>query len=793
MPAFREGGIVHPIKQRGLGGDREVAPEAYERKGIPHVTSQDIRLSSLSPTAAPAAAPSAAAASSTPAATPQDRATLSGKAEPAPGYPRLRRVKTLPADVAEPGKPAYVPGQVIVKFKSGVGASDVNALAESFGFTTVRHFDIPPAMVEKFGGELYQFRLRNGDTVEKAIERLSGQADVAYAEPNYKIQLDDPQPTKWDAAGTPGKAADPDVPNDLDPRLWGINNTGQDGGKAGEDVGAAAAWHTEKGKPASQGGPLIAVIDTGLDYTHPDLAANVWTNPHEIPGNGKDDDNDGIIDDVHGANIIKKDGNPMDDNEHGTHVSGTIGAVGNNRQGIVGVNWNASIAGVKFLDANGSGSYADAVDAVLYATRIGARVTSNSWGGGGFSQALYDAFKASPALHIAAAGNEGANSDTTPSYPGGFDLPNIVSVAAMDRNGHLADFSNYGAKSVDVAAPGVDVYSLKPGNSYQTMSGTSMATPHVTGVTGLILSHDPSLTNEQVKARLINTAIKQPEFAGKMVSGGRVSAANALIDDRTPPATPSDFHIAQAGATGMTLGWTEVGDDGLQGKASAYEIRYSDKPIAADGSNWDQALPAGGYGIPSDPGTAETARVAISPDDSAKHYFFGLKVYDKLGNASGLVTAEGDSLAAAVAFKDDMEADNNNWTADKPWGKVTDAAQGKVYTDSPNGAYDSNANTSLTSKAIDLSTVQNPRLIFKEKHDTEANYDFAHVEVTADGGKTWSEVAKYDGTNDWTERNLDLGAYAGKTVQVRFRMTSDSSINKDGIYVDDVKIAGDPK
>ncbi|NDD31582.1 MAG: hypothetical protein EB084_25305, partial [Proteobacteria bacterium] len=397
-----------------------------------------------------------------------------------------------------------MPGQVLVKFAARATDHQIETLAQAQGLQTLRHFSVPASMENAFKGQLYQFSLPAGETVDEAIERLNKQPGVLYAEPNYKIHIDDPTPAAQPSAAET-RARSGNVPDDLDSRLWGLENHGQDGGTPGKDIGATEAWKTTTGKPNGEG-PLIVVIDTGIDYTHDDLKANCWTNPGEIPGNGVDDDGNGVVDDVHGANFATDSGDPLDDHGHGTHCAGTIGAVGNNGQGVVGVNWNATIASAKFLDADGSGTYADALEAVLYAEKIGARITSNSWGGPMFSQALYDAFAASNALHIVAAGNAGTDSDGNPHFPAAFDLDNIVSVAATDRNGELAGFSNYGATSVDVAAPGVDIYSLAPGNGFETMSGTSMAAPHVTGVAGLLLAHHPELTNAEVKARLMNTA-----------------------------------------------------------------------------------------------------------------------------------------------------------------------------------------------------------------------------------------------------------------------------------------------
>ncbi len=684
----------------------------------------------------------------------------------------------LSADRAEAHKPDYAPGQVLVKFQPGAEPAQIQSAAKDLGLSVIRHFEVSQAKAEEMGGELFQFAIKGDASVEEAIAKLSGRQGVVYAEPNYLIQVEDGQ------EGPPASR-----PDDLDSRLWGLKNQGQDGGTAGVDINASGAWQISTGG-SKENAPLIAVIDTGVDYNHPDLAANIWTNPGEIPGDGIDNDENGYVDDVHGANMITDSGDPMDDNRHGTHCSGTIGAVGNNGEGVVGVNWTANIAGVKFLSGTGGGTYADAIEAVLYADRIGARVTSNSWGGTGFSEALQDAFAASPALHIAAAGNSSADADRRPHYPSGFDLPNIVSVAAHDRNDRMASFSNYGATSVDVAAPGVDIFSTVPGGRYQSLSGTSMATPHVSGIVGLMLSNNPELTNEQIKERLISTAIPGEAYQGKMIANGRVSALNVLESDEVAPAAASDFYISDIGATGIEVGWTATGDDGMEGTASRYLLRMSDQPINAD--NFSQAVAVPATPAPGQPGTEESVRVSVLPSAQGEKVFFGLQVLDNMGNASPLATGAAKTKNAAVAFFDDLESDNENWSTDGAWGKVEVEGRGHVYTDSPEGAYPPSSDSALTSRAFDLSTVGSPVLQFKIKHDTERNFDKVFLEISNDG-ENWNELAAYHGLTDWREKAVDLSAYENQTVQVRFRLTSDRSIQKDGVYIDDIQVAGDPK
>ena len=271
--------------------------------------------------------------------------------------------------------------------------------------------------------------------------------------------------------------------------LWGMTK-----------IDAQDAWGISTGSKSV----VVAVIDTGVDYTHPDLAANIWTNPNA----GKD----GFVGDVHGYNFVANTGDCMDDNGHGTHVSGTIAAVGNNGLGVAGVNWSTSIMALKFLNSQGQGYLSDAVRAINYATMerttygVNVRVMNASWGGGSFSAAMQTAIQAAGnagILFVAAAGNSASNNDVTPQYPANYRLPNVISVAASDQNDNLAYFSCYGATTVDIAAPGVSIYSTLPGNRYGALSGTSMATPQVSGVAALAWAVDPTATVADVRNAIL--------------------------------------------------------------------------------------------------------------------------------------------------------------------------------------------------------------------------------------------------------------------------------------------------
>ena len=293
------------------------------------------------------------------------------------------------------------------------------------------------------------------------------------------------------------KQIDAAVPNDTQfSQQWALDNTGQNGGTAGDDIDATQAWNITTGSR----NVVVAVIDSGVDYTDPDLAANIWTNPNA--------GQDGFSGDLHGYNFVDNNGDPMDDNGHGTFVAGEIGAVGNNGVGVTGVNWNVTIMPLKFLDANGDGYTSDAIRAINYAMMerteygVNVRVINASWSSSQSDPGLNAAIQAAGnagILFVAAAGNSASNNDVTPQYPANSGLANVVSVAASDSNDQLAAFSNYGANTVNLAAPGVDIYGTLPGGKYGYLSGTSMAAPEVAGVAALAWAADPNATVAQVR------------------------------------------------------------------------------------------------------------------------------------------------------------------------------------------------------------------------------------------------------------------------------------------------------
>jgi len=330
-----------------------------------------------------------------------------------------------------------------------------------------------------------------------------------------------------------------EIPNDpLFDNQWGLHNLGQTEGKEDADIDAPEAWDFHKGSREI----VIAVIDTGIDYNHIDLKENIWINKDEIPNNGIDDDQNGYIDDVYGWDFFNWDNDPMDDSEpvyHGTHVSGIIGAIGNNGEGIAGVNWEIKIMVLKSFSEYGYANLSDILPAMQYAIEMGAKVINASWGSPYPSETLkemIDYAGKKGVIFVAAAGNWGIDLDNPPKtneailghYPAEYDLPNIISVAASDHNDELTWFSNFGKISVDLAAPGVNILSTKSGNGYRYLSGTSMSTPHITGAVGLMLSRNPNLKQDHIIETMLAGVDRLPQLEEKVKSGGRLNLANCL-------------------------------------------------------------------------------------------------------------------------------------------------------------------------------------------------------------------------------------------------------------------------
>ena len=381
-------------------------------------------------------------------------AVLATGATAASGKPDVVRPGGKHVGIADPMS-RFVPGEILVRFRSGVSVSARNVALEAQGATLVRELLVPGLVL---------VRLAPGQGVAGGVDAFSSRGDVVYAEPNWIYRA----------------SAMPNDPRFTSGELWGLHNTGQNGGTADADIDAPEAWDTTTGST----NVVVAVVDTGVAYDHPDLGSNMWSNPGEIPGDGIDNDGNGFVDDHRGWDFIGNDNDPRDGHGHGTHVAGTIGAKGNNAIGVVGVNWNVTLMPVQVLGADGSGTNESVTNGFAYAAQMGAKIVNASLGGGGFSQSMKNVIDGatSTTLFVVAAGNDGRNNEVTPQYPCNYTSPNLVCVAATNRNDGLASFSNFGTTSVDLGAPGVEIVSTWPSFESKLVDGFETDTGWVKGV-----------------------------------------------------------------------------------------------------------------------------------------------------------------------------------------------------------------------------------------------------------------------------------------------------------------------
>ncbi|WP_460813581.1 S8 family peptidase [Luteimonas pelagia] len=417
------------------------------------------------------------------------------------------------------GKP-HVQGEVIVQFRAGTDAVARSSVRKSFGLVDVER--VRPA--GKGAGELSVMRVPAGQSVADAVRRLSAVSSIDYVEPNWIYSH---AATSNDTYATSGQ-------------LWGMYG---DASSPANAYGSQAAEAWASGHTACTG-VVVGVIDEGIYWQHEDLAANIWTNPYD-PVDGVDNDGNGYVDDTRGWDF---DGNSNNINsggandDHGTHVAGTIAGVGGNGKGVAGVCWSGvKVINARFLGRRG-GTTANAIKAVDYMTDLKTRhglnlvATNNSWGGGGFSQSLQDAIgraQSAGILFIAAAGNSAYDNDAQASYPSNYPNANVIAVASTTSTGGLSSFSQWGATTVDLGAPGSGIWSTVPKSSkgsvvsgYASYNGTSMATPHVTGCAALYASSHPGASATDIKAAILSAAVPTPSLSGKVLTGGRLNCSS---------------------------------------------------------------------------------------------------------------------------------------------------------------------------------------------------------------------------------------------------------------------------
>ncbi|KPJ64176.1 hypothetical protein AMJ44_13240, partial [candidate division WOR-1 bacterium DG_54_3] len=623
--------------------------------------------------------------------------------------------------------PEYAPGEVIIKFKSAatITSASINALLQKHKVKKaekifkakkdkIRAQRAPKNAMVPDLSNIYKLKVPDNTDILAIVKELNASPNVEYAEPNYIYQVcAAPNDPYYSSSGSWGQAYDD---------LWGLKS-----------ISAEMAWDICTGSSDI----VVAVVDTGVDYEHEDLSTNIWSNPAEIAGNGIDDDGNGYVDDVKGWDFHNSDDDPMDDNGHGTHCSGTIAGLGNNNIGVVGVVWTGKIMPLKALSAYGGGYTSSLAAALEYAAYNGADVINNSWGGYGSSQLIEDAVNYAHSLGcvvVAAAGNDDDDVDNyTPAR-----LANVIAVASVGHNDLKSDFSNWGTK-IEVAAPGgdssdgdlqqkyVNILSLRAngtdlygygglhivGTNYYRVRGTSMACPHVAGLAALILSNKPGFTNEQVRQVLWESADDLGDPGRDIYYGhGKINAYRALQIDNVLTAprfydTPNDFD------GDFVLSWSEAIDgNGIAG----YELQES--------------IPSPVF---SDDAEAGDAKWDLSG--------FSISTNESLSSSHSFYSGAGDYL-------------DNSMTVKNP---VSVPAGGG-------------------------------NLSFWCYYEIETYYDNAYLQISTDK-IFWETIATFTGSQKtWQKKSYDLSQYAGESIYIRFRYQTDFIYYFEGFYADDIRV-----
>lgn len=600
--------------------------------------------------------------------------------------------------------------------------------------------------------------------VEGKVASLRAEPAIRLAEPDFQIKPDQA------------------LPNDTNfGQQWGLHNTGQSGGTADADIDWPEAWPEASGSPVT-----VAVCDDGVDYAHPDLAANVWQNPGEIAGNGIDDDSNGYIDDTRGWDFAANDNNPTPggSDSHGTHVAGTVGAVTNNGIGVAGTSPNVRLMCMRMY--SGQASWMSAlIQSIDYARQNGAKVITVSYNIDGYTQLLVEAIQRAgndDVVYCNSAGNNSQNIDTLRGAIRNVTT-NVVFVASIDRTDTRSSFSNFGT-TVEIAAPGSDIMSTLPGANYGNNSGTSMATPHMAGAVATVRAKYPALTARQALDRLIGTADHPPTLSG--INGGRLNLSAAMDDDAINPSDPANVRNSHYSSEALKVQFVGSGDDGVAGMASAYDIRVSTSPINA--GNFTLARRVNPNISPVPAGTTISCAVTgLSPN---KAYYVAVQAIDNVGNRSGIAVSPVPMSTRPLPIIEDAEGAGNFTPISGPWAITTTQSSSPTHswTDSPAGQYGNNLNIELRSNV--QHAVSGLRFLrFNAKIDLETNYDYLYVDVSADNGVNWVNLGRLNGAADWKAYSYSLSAFSGQSLRVRFRMTSDGSVTRDGVYIDDVYFA----
>lgn len=720
----------------------------------------------------------------------------------------------------------YVDGELLVTFRAGTDAPTRTSTLQQGG-----HQELGRLLFNKRQGAAVNRTLKisvpAGTSLDEAMARLREDPSVEAVQPNYLHHIFAPADAEYFSLQWALANSGDNTPFDGIPGIQG-----PDPRVAGADINALEAYDAISDAGLTPAPVLAAVIDTGIDYLHPDLAPIIWTNPGEIAGNDIDDDDNGYVDDVHGYDFDGGHPDPMDGHGHGTHCSGVIGALQATAEGMCGIASNVQLMALKGLSDGGSGSSFGLSQALLYAADNGALVSNNSWGGGGFDPMIFDAVQtARDAGHlvVAAAGNAAMNTDFNKFGPAGFELDNVVSVLATTAWKDRASFSNYGAHGADLGAPGHEILSTVPGldpgfgypvpgpgwpaEQYQISfdpgygfavpwSGTSMAAPQVTGASVVVLgladeliadwtTLSPVEQMQAVRARLLARTEPWPSLHGLTVTGGHLDLAALVSQDATPPDALGELALERRGTSWVTLSATATGDDGTTGQATAYDVRVA----RGESIDVEHAARLPFVWAPAPAGDPD--RMHIDGLFPGQTYTIAIAVLDEAGNASGysepitFTTSQGIRL-----FGDDVERGSNGWSASGGWAISNEgAASGsRAWNDSPGANYGNGVNATLRSRHI--GGIANRPLVLRwmQRLDVD-NQDVGFVTVQPFAGITAGEprqvAIESNRSSGFEERVVRLGVLPGDSLELSFTLSTDEADAADGWLIDDVEVVAE--